>query len=333
MSESNIRATNILVVLAALVIVIAGLKLAKDILVPFILATFFAIILAAPMGWLQKKGLNQSLSLIGVMLFSLLLMSLIFITVGSSFEQFQEQLPIYEQKFSGLSSKLTNYLNIKAVDTQSLFNPSKAVGFFSKFLSGVSTIFSQTFLIIFIVIFMLLEISSIDKKLNAISGESKVIASQVVSSIRSYLAIKSIFCLATGVAIWLLAWVLGVPFPAVWGLLAGLLNYIPNIGSILAAVPAVIVALLHGGIQDAAIFAVGIIAVNMVFGNVLEPRYMGKGLGLSVLVVFLSLTFWGWVFGPMGMLLSVPLTMTLKLLLDSKKETQYLAALLSSGEE
>ena len=120
-----------------------------------------------------------------------------------------------------------------------------------------------------------------------------------------------------------------VDYPLLWGLLAFLLNYIPNLGSIIAAVPTVLLTLVQLGWSAALIVFAGYSVVNVVIGSFIEPRFMGKGLGLSTLVVFLSLVFWGWVLGPVGMLLSVPLTMTLKIALESSEENRWLAKLLS----
>jgi predicted PurR-regulated permease PerM len=112
-----------------------------------------------------------------------------------------------------------------------------------------------------------------------------------------------------------------------------MLNFVPNIGSIIAAVPAVMLALVQLGIGSAVLVAGVYVAVNVLIGSILEPKYMGKGLGLSTLVVFVSLVFWGWVLGPVGMLLSVPLTITVKLALDSGPETQWLGHLLGPVDE
>jgi predicted PurR-regulated permease PerM len=139
--------------------------------------------------------------------------------------------------------------------------------------------------------------------------------------------------MATGLAAGLLTWAIGVDFPLLWAMLAFLLNYIPTIGSIIAAVPAVLMALVQLGLGEASATAIGFLAINMVFGNLIEPRLMGHGVGISPLVVFIGLVFWGWVFGPVGMLLSVPLTMTLKLALESDKRTRWIAILIGSERD
>lgn len=108
-----------------------------------------------------------------------------------------------------------------------------------------------------------------------------------------------------------------------------MLNYIPNIGSVLAAIPPILQVLVFSGLYDALILLAGYLVINLVFGNILEPRMMGRGLGLSTLVVFLSLIFWGWLLGPVGMLLSVPLTIIVKIGLEQTAGGQSIAVLLS----
>ena len=142
--------------------------------------------------------------------------------------------------------------------------------------------------------------------------------------------IKTVISVLTGLLIGIWTSLLGVDFPIVLGLLAFLLNYVPNIGSMIAAVPAVLSAFIELGIGPAAVTGLGYVVVNTVMGNIIEPRFMGRGLGLSTLVVFLSLLFWGWVLGPVGMRLSVPLTMTVKIALDANEQSRWLAILLGS---
>lgn len=201
-------------------------------------------------------------------------------------------------------------------------------------LTRLSGMLTNAFLILLTVVFMLLEASNLPTKLHTILGDSSPTLSnfdKIVTDVKRYMARKTLVSLATGfcISIWLA--VLGVDFPMLWGLLAFLLNFVPNIGSIIAAIPAVLLAFVQLGLSSALFAALGFLVVNVVIGNVIEPRLMGRGLGLSTLVVFLSLVFWGWVLGPVGMLLSVPLTMTVKIALESNEDTRWLAILLGSG--
>jgi predicted PurR-regulated permease PerM len=187
------------------------------------------------------------------------------------------------------------------------------------------------FLILITVIFILLEASGFFAKLRTTVADpdrSFKTIDNFLSTIQRYMKIKTVTSLATGIAIAVWLAILGVDYPLLWGLLAFLLNYVPNIGSILAAVPAVLLALLQLGGGSALLAALGYMVVNFAVGTVTEPRLMGRGLGLSTLVVFLSLVFWGWVLGPVGMFLSVPLTMTFKIALDSSEDTRWVAVLM-----
>jgi predicted PurR-regulated permease PerM len=153
------------------------------------------------------------------------------------------------------------------------------------------------------------------------------------NAVNQYLAIKTLVSIFTGFAVGIWLWVLGVDFPLLWGVSAFLLNFIPNIGSIIAALPAVMLAFVQLGGVSSGLAALGFLVVNLVVGNIIEPRYMGKGLGLSTLVVFLSLILWGWVFGAVGMLLSIPLTIIVKLALEANPKTRWLALMLGSHAE
>ena len=154
------------------------------------------------------------------------------------------------------------------------------------------------------------------------------VTSSLFSGVDKSVATKLIGII-TGLVAWAMLAALDVRFAFVWGLLAFALNYIPNIGSVLAAIPPILQALVFSGLYDALVLLAGYLAINLVFGNILEPRMMGRGLGLSTLVVFLSLIFWGWLLGPVGMLLSVPLTIIVKIGLEQTAGGQSIAVLLS----
>ena len=182
-----------------------------------------------------------------------------------------------------------------------------------------------------LVVFILLELSSFRKKIRINSTSALIQVDQVVNNLNRYFAIKTVISFFTGVFITIAMTIVGVDFPILWGALAFLLNFIPNIGSIIAAIPAVLLALIQLGTLEAIIVAVIFTIVNFTIGSIAEPKLMGKNLGLSTLIIFVSLVFWGWVLGTVGMLLSIPLTMTLKIILDSRKSTRWIGVMI--GDE
>ena len=212
-----------------------------------------------------------------------------------------------------------------------IFNPAAVLNIVGDALNQVSNLFADGFLILLTVIFMMLEVTSLPVKLKKILNnpdESIKRVQSVTLNINKYIAIKTWISLGTGILVFILLVILGVDYPLLWAVLAFVLHFIPTIGSIIALIPPVLLTIIQIGFVEAIIVLIGYVIINTIMGNILEPKYMGKGLGLSTLVVFLSLIFWGWVLGPIGMLLSVPLTITIKIILDSSDETRWLAVLL-----
>jgi predicted PurR-regulated permease PerM len=334
--KQKTEASKILITIAAFVIVVAGMSAAKVILVPFLLAAFIAIISAPPLFWLQRKGLPAWLALVIVIIGVLFIGLLVAGLVGSSVKDFSEDLPVYEAKFKQHTAVIMGWLEKHGVDVSGLaltkiFNPGAAMKLVAVLLNSLGNVLASGFLILMTVIFMLLEASSFPAKLRTALSEPQSSLTRLdifISNVKRYMAIKTLVSLATGIfiAIWLT--IIGVDYPLLWGLLAFALNYVPNIGSIIAAAPAVLLAIIQLGLIRALLAAAGYIVINLLMGSVIEPRFMGRGLGLSTLVVFLSLLFWGWILGPVGMLLSVPLTITAKIALDSRDETRWIAILL-----
>ncbi|MCA8944062.1 MAG: AI-2E family transporter, partial [Planctomycetes bacterium] len=186
----------------------------------------------------------------------------------------------------------------------------------------------------FLMIFMLGEANGFSSKVARAVGEGEALerARQLKDRIASYLSIKTVISLVTGVLIGLFTMFMGLDSPALWGFVAFAFNFIPNIGSIIAAIPAVLMALIVNGWPNALGVAIGYAIVNTVIGSVVEPKVMGRKLGLSTLVVFLSLLFWSWVFGPIGMLLSVPLTVAVKILCEHVEDLRPVAVLLGPDD-
>jgi predicted PurR-regulated permease PerM len=334
----SLTGSRILVSAAAFVIVVAGMRAAESILVPFLLSAFLAIICAPLLSWLQQKRIPTAIALlivIGGILATGIFMGAL---VGASLRSLSADLPVYQARLQEDIKALLTWLRdigIQISDEMLLehFDPGVAMGLVTRTLARLSGVLANAFLILLTVVFILLEASGFPAKLRAIRGNanaSMVNFEKITNDVKRYMAKKTLISLATGVciAIWLA--VLGVNYPLVWGLLAFLLNYVPNIGSIIAAIPAILLAFVQLGVSSALFAGLGFLVVNAVIGNLIEPRFMGRALGLSTLVVFVSLVFWGWVLGPVGMLLSVPLTMTVKIALQSNDDTRWIAILLGS---
>ncbi len=327
-----------ILVAAAAVILIAGIKSAASLLIPFLLAVFIAVVSAPLMGWLKRKGIPEFLALL-IVLTGFILTGVLLVTfVGSTINAFYQDLPTYEIKLTALTVETADWLRAYGVDISrealaEMVNPSAAMGMVRNVFNGLSSVLANTFLILFTVAFMLLEASSFPEKLKKTLGE-KTLAMQHYARfshlVQRYLVIKTVVSVMTGVSIGIALAIIGVDYAIMWALVAFLLNYIPTIGSIIAAVPAVLVALIQLGGAEAAVTAAVFLVANTFFGNIIEPKMMGQTLGLSTLVVFLSLVFWGWVLGPVGMLLSIPLTMVLKIALETREDTRWLAVMLGN---
>jgi len=334
-STKNTR-IGILLTIAALVVIVAGMREAQEILLPFLIAVFLAVVSSPAVLWLTAKRVPRSLAVVLVVAAMVGVGTGIAALVGTSVNSFSRNIPTYKTRLQEETSALIAWLEGMGVDLSlnvllEYVDPGAAMGLASNVLTGLGGVFTNAFLILLTVVFILLEVSSFRGKLRVAMGDPQLILPQFTKftdSVKSYLAIKTVVSLVLGVLVTLWVWLMGVDFPLLWGFLAFLLNYIPNIGSIIAAVPAVLLAFIQFGFGTAMIVTVGYLVLNLILGNVIEPRFMGEGLGLSTLVVFLSLIFWGWLWGTVGMLLSVPLTMTVKIALESKKQTTWMAVLL-----
>lgn len=330
-----------LVIFAALVVGLAGIKAASVIVIPFILAVFIAIICNPLLGFFARYNIPKGIAILLVMLMVVGIGFSLGGLVGQSLTDFSKDLPEYKAKlqeeFIWLVDVAGRYnILINKQQLVSMFDPGKMIDVATGMLTGLGGVMANLFLIILTVVFMLFEGPMFSKKIHMALADPDMKMQQIdrfLNSINSYLAIKTLVSLCTGVLAALLLWILNVDYFVLWGVVAFMFNYIPNIGSIIAAIPAVLLALITQGPLIAGIVGAGYLTINTVMGNIVEPRFMGKGLGLSTLVVFLSLIFWGWLLGSVGMLLSVPLTMIVKIALEASDEGRWLATLLGNGEE
>jgi predicted PurR-regulated permease PerM len=330
------RGINILVCAASFVIIIAGINLAQSVIELCIASVFLALIGTPPVLWLERKRIPSFVSVAIVISVMVIILLMIVTLVGTSLKSFTDALPYYQirvqEQITEIKTLLTKVgITITDESFSNYFNPETIMNLTAGLLSGVSSVFSSIVLVLLTVAFILLEVSSFPVKLRAVLGNPEAVFprfSKFVIDIRHYLVITTLINLVAGILIWLWLSILGIRFPILWGFLVFLLHYIPNIGSVIAAIPAVILALIQQGIGSALFVAGGYLLVGFVLGNVIQPKLMGRRLGLSTLVVFISLIFWGSLLGLIGAVLCIPLTMMVKFAFESNAGTKWIAVLL-----
>ena len=327
--------------MASIIIVLAGVKNASEIIVPFLLSLFMAIILSPTYNFFNKKGLPNWLSLTLVISMFLVVVGLVVKLVGSSVQEFNSNIEFYTQQLSSYYAIFVDIalkfgLEISVDEISSLINPKQVMTFGSSILQSIGGMFSNGFVVLFTVIFMLLESSHFIEKIEfatkANNANSHI--KEIATKIKEYMVLKALISLLTGAIIWIALVFIGTDYAFLWAVIAFLFNFIPNIGSIIAAVPVVLLTLVQLGSISALIVTAVYVLVNIIIGSVVEPKVMGKGLGLSSLVVFLSLIFWGWLLGIVGMLLSIPLTIMVKIvLLNVNENTKCFGVLLGGSDD
>ena len=342
MDQLQQKKTSAVIILAAVIVVIYGMQMMSVLLVPFLIAAFLALITVRPMLWMQQHHVPSILAALIIVTTLMLILAIVGMILGTSIADFTAALPTYQARLDGIVAgvfewiKTTFELDESTDSITDMIDPGFAMGLVARLLNSLREVLTNTFLIVFTMIFILLEASTAETKFEAAFGrraDSIESAREFMQNLGRYLGIKTLVSMATGICAGLLTWSIGLDFPLLWAMIAFLLNYVPTIGSIIAAVPAVLLALVQIGPGAASATALGFIGINVVFGNFLEPRLMGYGVGISPLVVFVGLIAWGFIFGPVGMLLSVPLTMTLKMALENDERTRWVAILLGSERD
>jgi AI-2 transport protein TqsA len=330
-----------IVIIASFIVVVAGLKAASPILIPLFLAVFIAVIFTPPLLWLQRKGVPNVLALSLILTAILGIAGLFGVLIIPSLNQFVQTLPDFQGRLTAHLTGLADWLHSKGVNIPPTAlagpaNPDWVMSAAASMFSTISRIIANGLLVVLMVVFILLEVADFPRKMKAVYKNPETSLSVIEKFSKSamrYLVIQTLISATGGLVIGLWLLILGVQYPVLWGTLVFLLNFVPNIGSVIAAVPVILLALVQLGVGSALLTALGFVAVFMVLGNLIQPKLMGKGLSLSTLVVFLSMVFWGWIMGPVGMILSVPMTSLVKIFLESHEDTRGLAIMLGSGKE
>lgn len=327
---------RVLAVLACVVVITAGLKAAGSFLIPIVAALFVAVVALPVQARLRAWGLPKGAAIAATIVGALVTLTLFSSLLATSLASFGRALPEIRSEFDAQLDAWSAYLHqvgweSGATALRDKLNPNALLDLVAGAGEGILSVLSSFVVILLVTIFALVEADDVADKLRAALGRPDADLSRytvMARGVGTYAFWKTVMNAATGGFVALLCWALGIREPLLWGLVAFLFNFVPNVGSLIVAVPIILLALAEHGLGRAVLTAVVYLAVNQVIGSVIEPRLMGRKLGLSPLVVLLSLLFWGWVWGPVGMLLSVPLTMIVRTLLLSSADGRALGVLL-----
>jgi predicted PurR-regulated permease PerM len=333
------RGTRILIVIGMLAILSISIKQAQTALAWLLFAVFLAVIGTPPVLWLERRRIPYVAAVLLVVAGFAIVLVVIGALVGASLNSFYADLPSYQALLQNRISSLQAFLaanGIKITDSLLIhqIDPEAVKRWTAGLLRGLGSALFELVLILVTVMFIFLEASTFPVKLRAILGDPQRDFQPFMAfiyDIQRYMNIKTAISLTEGILVGVWLFILGVDFPILWGFLAFLLHYVPNVGGSIAAVPAVLLAFIELGIGRAALVAIGYVTVESVLGNMVEPMLMGRKLGLSALVVIVSLIFWGSLLGIAGVVLCIPLTMTLKFACENSSSTRWIAVLLGTG--
>jgi len=331
------RGVRLLLAAASLVVIVAGLRAAAPVLAPLALSLFLAILFLPLQRFLRRHRWPVSLAVAVTMLCVFALLTAVVLLVLGSLGGLSESLPVYQAALAEKLSYTVEWWEQKGIRLSEWLpaltaRPQSLVGLLGKTLLRVGNLFSQLVLVLLTMVFLLFEALNIPTRLAVASGGRvhPELFSRITDELQRYLGLKVLISAALGglVAGWT-SW-MGLDFAVMLGLVAFACHFIPNVGALLAALPAMLLAFAEYDTMWALVVGLGYLALAVVVGNLIEPLLLGRRLRLSALVVFVSLVFWGWVWGPIGMLLSVPLTLGLRIVCEHVPSLVWITALLDS---
>lgn len=325
---------------AAACVIGAAIMYTKAVLVPLCFASLLAAVLWPPVHLLVERKVPSWIAILFVSSSALMLLLLAANILVQAADGFLAALPDYANQLddtyhAGVAWVEDHGFNVSQIVETSVPEPGAILSSLGGVLSSVASAASNLLMVVLISLFLLVEAEGLADKTRRAFGDTETTKSIIGAgaALQQYLMLKSLISLLTGLLVAAMLWGLGREHAVLWGFVAFLLNYIPNVGSIIAALPAVALALITDGVLAAGAVSGVYLAVNMLVGNWMEPRVMGDSLGLSPLVVLLALLLWGWMWGPAGMLLSVPLTVLLKEMFALHTSTRWLAEYLGPNHD
>jgi AI-2 transport protein TqsA len=333
--DASTRTTDWLLRSAALVVILGALKLATPLVVPILLASFLAMVSAPLMFWLVRHGVNRYLAVVLALLADAAFFGVMAALAASGLNALVSAMPRYQARVGVLRGEASVWLSSQGLPDLGHVLPTvsdnemgHAVGV--AITEGARAL-SSLVLVLFLVAFLLVELLGVEEKLRFIFRHPEIGIEQfrrAALHVQRYIVVKTGANFLTGLLVWLWLAAFRVDFALLWGVCALMLNYIPTLGAAMVGAPVLVVTLLQYGFGTTLVVAVGYGLINAAIAALVEPRVFGQALGLSPLVVFLSMVCWGWLWGPVGAVLSVPLTVVVKIALAYVEGYEWLSRML-----
>ncbi|GAA4595218.1 AI-2E family transporter [Planotetraspora phitsanulokensis] len=324
---------------AAAVVTLAGIQAVGSIVGPVILALTLVIAVSPLRGWLSRHRAPVWVQVAVPLAVVLLVLAGMVAVLSLAAAQLAILAPTYSTQFNTMVADLQHWAAGLGYGSEQLnkalssFDPGKMIEVAQGVLSSLLGVLSSLFLIVVLLLAMSLDAPVFSRIVDAAARERPQLAvalKSFTSRTRRYLVVSTIFGLICSALDVMVLAILSVPLPLLWGVLALITNYIPNIGFILGLVPPALLGLLEGGPKTMILVIVAYIAINVVIQSFIQPKFLGDAVGLSTTATFLSLIIWAWVLGPLGALLAIPLSLLVRaLLIDSDPDSKWTAALIS----
>jgi predicted PurR-regulated permease PerM len=340
MTSSLTPLGRLLLTLASAIAILAGMRAAAPVIGPVFIALLITVAWSPASIRLRGRGWHPTVAALTGIVIGVIAVALFVALVGTSLLQLKEKLPEYQPRVAAIQQAIVAWLATYNIDSSRLFSsetlqPGALVGYALQFVRRLTETAGNMAILVLLMAFMMIEAVRYPEKLrDALASSSTAVerANRFGAGLRSYIVINSIFGLIAAVANTALLLALGVDFAVLWGVVSFLLSFVPNVGFVIALVPPALLALVQFGFARAAMVVVGYLVINFLVDTVIKPRFVGESLDLTPIVVVISLIFWGWLLGPIGALIGVPLSIAAKFLFESFDESRWLAHLMSDRD-
>jgi AI-2 transport protein TqsA len=335
--ETHMQSTSLfkpLLMLTCAAILLVVMHLAAPILVPVLLAVFFATLLTPLFRWLKRKRVPGGVALLLSMAFLIAVAVFLVLLIGNSLTVMAQDLSSYTEQIGQHQAELAAQAESLGKGNGisqaiSALNPGTVAGVLTTFLGAIAEILKSSLLILLVTVFVLVESPTFIKRMGKAYGPDHFLPQNLVTLARmmiSYFGLRALVNLVTAAATGLMFWLVGIPHAGLWAVLTFFLSFIPYIGAFVAGIPPVLLAFAQGGLALALTVVLLMVVINSVTENVVAPMVMGRGLSISPTVVFLSFIFWMFILGGSGAFIAMPLTLGIILFMRSFEETRKLVA-------